>query len=60
MTRVRGTFAHPNPFATYLVLLVVLTLSSFAPNRDLGLLLAAAMPVAYTTTALFVPRMLVR
>ncbi|HEX6203400.1 MAG TPA: MMPL family transporter, partial [Thermoanaerobaculia bacterium] len=39
---------------------LVLTVSSFAPNRDLGILLAAAMPAAYLTTGLFVPRMLAR
>jgi predicted RND superfamily exporter protein len=39
---------------------LVLAGSAFAPNRDLGLLLAAAMLASYLTTVLFLPRLLAR
>lgn len=39
---------------------LVLSASAFRPNRDLGILLSAAMAASYLTTSLFVPRMLGR
>jgi len=39
---------------------LVLTVSAFGPNHDLGILLSAAVLVSYLTTSLFVPWMLAR
>lgn len=39
---------------------LVLSLSAFAPNRELGIVLSGAMLAAYVTTYVFMPRMLTR